>query len=140
MWHLPQLACGKDSLNGMAPASPSPGNWRQVAPLGLGEEDPEENGGLRGGRGSATSMDRPGSAQAVPLMGTHMCSTWAGPATRPPESGSLCSEELGSGWLVSAQFSVVTTLFSEQGLSSSLSREAFAGASSGAWELQAPCA
>lgn len=137
MWHLPQLACGKDALNGLAPGSPSPGNWSQVAPLGLGEEDPEENGA--GGWGGLplgwTDQDL---RRQCPSWGL-MCSTWAGPATHPQGSGSLCPEELGSGWLVSAQFSVVATLFSEKGLSSSLSREAFAGASSGAWELQAPC-
>lgn len=51
MRHLPQLACGKDALNGLAPGSPSPANSCQVAPLGLGEEDSEAKGGGGGREG-----------------------------------------------------------------------------------------
>lgn len=81
----------------IAPGSHSSKTWHQEAPLGLGEEDPEENRVVRRVE-AATNMDRPGYAQAASLVWIHMCSIWVGPATHPPESGSLCSKKPGV-WL-----------------------------------------
>lgn len=85
----------------IAPGSPSPGNWRQAAPLGLGEEDPEENGGVRGG----------GVGGGLPLHGqTRLCAgstphgdSCAAPGRDRPltlrNQGPCAPRSLGSGWL-----------------------------------------
>lgn len=128
-----------DALSGLAPGSPSPGNWCQAAPLGLGEEDLEEKRG-RVGEGLPLAWTGQAMRRQRPSWGlTCAAPGWDRPLTLLNQ-GPYAPRSLGSGRLVSAQFSVVTTLFSEKGLSSSLIREAFAGASSEAWELQAPCA